>query len=250
MSVVDYARIAETYDALPVRHAFDAEPTLLAAAAQAGETPLDVLDVGCGTGLWLAYHAALPELARARLAGCDPSPEMLARARARLPGADLRVGVAEALPFNTASADFVAMRFCHHHFDDVPAAFAEVRRVLRPAGRLLLVNLEPERMPGHWIQRCFPAAAALNARYAPVPDLVAALTARGFVVSVERRETKGELRLDEALRQARLRDQTHLAALADADWREGLAALTEAARATPEATLPTESCVVTLRAQT
>lgn len=244
MSVVDYARIAETYDALPVRHAFDPEPTLLAAGARP-----HVLDVGCGTGLWLAFHAALPALAGARFSGCDPSPEMLERARARLPGADLRVAFAEALPFDTASVDFVAMRFCHHHFADVPAALTEARRVLRSAGRLLLVNIEPERMPGHWIQRLFPAAAALNARYPAVADLVAALEARGFTVDVERRASAGELRLDDALRQARLRDQTHLAALSDADWQAGVAALAEAVRATPEATVPTESCVVTLRAR-
>lgn len=250
MSVVDYARIAETYDALPVRHAFEPESTLLAAAARAGDASLQVLDVGCGTGLWLAFHAALPALARARVSGCDPSPEMLARARARLPGADLRVSCAEALPFATVSVDFVAMRFCHHHFTDVPAALSEARRVLRPAGRLLLVNIEPERMAGHWIQRLFPAAAALNARYPAVPDLVAALEARGFAVEVDRRVTTGEVRLDEALRQARLRDQTHLAALSDADWRAGVDALADAARATPDATVPTESCVVTLRAQT
>lgn len=238
-----YARIASTYDDLPVRHDIPVEAALAGLAP--GAAP-QVLDVGCGTGLWLARHAALP--CAPRLTGLDPSPEMLARARARLPAATLVAGAAEAMPFATAAFDFVSLRFCHHHLRDRARAFAEVARVLRPGGHLLLVNIDPRRMPGHWIFRRFPEARALDVRYPDEATLLAELAAVGLPARVEVRHGVGDIALAAALDQARRRDQSHLAMLPAAAYEGGLAALSADAAADPEARCPSESFVLTLRA--
>src|SRR4051794_17474299 len=71
-----------------------------AAGVAAGQ---DVIDVGCGTG---ALTAVLADLAGAdRVAGADPSMPFVEQARARVPGADLRVAPAEALPFDDDTFD-------------------------------------------------------------------------------------------------------------------------------------------------
>lgn len=91
-----------------------------------------ILDVGCGTG------ANLQMLGRfGKAEGVDISPEALEFCRAR--GlAKVKQGAAEALPFTDASFDLVTALDVVEHLDDDVAGLRELRRVLRPGGRVLL----------------------------------------------------------------------------------------------------------------
>jgi SAM-dependent methyltransferase len=105
-------------------------------ADAAGIVPGDrVLDVACGTGV-VAREAARRAGPDGRVAGVDPNAGMLAVARARGGPVDYREGRAEALPFPDASFDAVVCQFGLMFVADRPAAVAEMRRVLRPGGRL------------------------------------------------------------------------------------------------------------------
>lgn len=110
----------------------------LAASSQpAGAT---ALDVGCGSGLEAVHLAE----AGFRVIGVDSSRQALALAgqRAKTAGVelDLRRGSALDLPVEPASVDLALDRGCLHGIDreDRPAYAAEIARVLRPGGRLLL----------------------------------------------------------------------------------------------------------------
>jgi len=120
-----------------------------------------VLDIGCGAGtdLLLAARQAGP---RGRVVGVDMTPAMrsLARenaARAGLAGRiDVRPGVAEDLPLGRHSADVVITNGVLNLVVDKVRAFSEIRRVLRPGGRLHLADVlldvdlhERERMDPH-----------------------------------------------------------------------------------------------------
>src|SRR5690348_5717433 len=92
----EYARLAPRYER---RWSFYVDTTSRETMARLRVNPTDaVLDVGCGTGALLyQLSVAYPQ---ARLAGIDPSPEMLAVARQRLPpGMELQQGWAEAIPY-------------------------------------------------------------------------------------------------------------------------------------------------------
>lgn len=97
-----------------------------------------VLDVGIGTGL-VAREALKIIGPSGSLVGVDPSPGMMGQVS--LPGVQLLAGRAEALPREDASADFLSMGYALRHLADLSAAFAEFHRVLRPGGRLLLLEI-------------------------------------------------------------------------------------------------------------
>jgi len=93
-----------------------------------------VIDVGCGSG---ALTVVLAEIAGAEnVAGVDPSEPFVAEARTRVPGADLRVGPAESLPFEDATFDASLSQLVFHFVQDPAASVAEMRRVTRPGGRV------------------------------------------------------------------------------------------------------------------
>lgn len=98
-----------------------------------------VLEVAIGTGLNLAHYPAEVDLT-----GIELSTAMLALARQRAaergPTVDLRVGDAEALEFGDASFDTVVCTFSLCAIPDHRRAVAEMVRVLRPGGRLLLAD--------------------------------------------------------------------------------------------------------------
>ncbi|PMS14839.1 SAM-dependent methyltransferase [Trinickia dabaoshanensis] len=122
-------------------HASGADLETLAQAV--ASTPgADVLDLGCGAG-----HASFAVAPHARsVVAYDIAEPMLATvaAAARDKGlANIRTqqGPAERLPFADASFDWVVSRFSAHHWRDLPRALAELRRVLKPGGRVLFVDV-------------------------------------------------------------------------------------------------------------
>jgi ubiquinone/menaquinone biosynthesis C-methylase UbiE len=99
-----------------------------------------VLEIGIGSGLNLPWYGANV----ARVIGLDPSPRLLAKAQQtarRIPAPVTFVeGSAEAIPLDDASVDTVVTTWTLCSIPDAPAALAEMRRVLMPAGRLLFVE--------------------------------------------------------------------------------------------------------------
>lgn len=108
--------------------------TLLAAAGVGPGTR--VLDVGCGSGELLAQAHALG----AQAAGADPAPGMVALARAQVPGADVRVTAAEALPWDDARFDVVTAVNSLQLAASTGDALAEAVRVTVPGGRVALAS--------------------------------------------------------------------------------------------------------------
>jgi ubiquinone/menaquinone biosynthesis C-methylase UbiE len=99
-------------------------------------------DLGCGTGQLAAAIAPFV----AQVIAVDRSGDMLQTARRRLrdiPHVDLRRGDLEALPIEDGILDVATLVLVLHHLPDPAAALAEAARVLRPRGRLLIVDMLP-----------------------------------------------------------------------------------------------------------
>lgn len=105
-------------------------------ARRLGVGPGDaVLDVACGTGEWLAACAETG----ASVAGIDLSERAVEAARRHLPGAELRCGPAETLPFESGRFGLVTCLGSLEHFLEPVAALREMLRVATPDARLLLL---------------------------------------------------------------------------------------------------------------
>ncbi len=113
------------------------------ALQKAGLKPgMDVVDVACGTG---AVTRPILEIvgAEGSVVGIDPSEGMLGEARREVTGegVDFRLGRAESLPVDDASCDFLTMGYALRHVEDLAEVFEEYRRVLKPDGRLLILEI-------------------------------------------------------------------------------------------------------------
>jgi SAM-dependent methyltransferase len=135
--------VAEAYD----RHVGRYGPQLAAelvhvAALRRGQR---ALDVGCGPG---ALTRALADAVGAEhVAAVDPSEAFVAACRARVPGADVRVGVGERLPFDDGHFDAVLAQLVVQLMDDREAGVLEMARVARPGGVLAACVWDSTRMP-------------------------------------------------------------------------------------------------------
>jgi ubiquinone/menaquinone biosynthesis C-methylase UbiE len=228
---VDYDSIAPEYDRRYELHSYPGIRSAVRDIA-AGLGQRTVLEVGCGTGAWLAELAA----AGVVVAGAEPAAEMLRRAASRVQG-DLRQASAEALPWANASFDVVLFINSLHHTKDPQLAFAEAFRVLRPGGTILSIGLDPHEGPARWyVYEYF--AGTLEADLARFPSRAvrtAWLSKVGFVdISVHVVESlRLSMSLERALNEGALARSftSQLTALTEDDYAAGLQRLRDAAAA-------------------
>ncbi len=159
------------------------------------------LDVASGTGLMIKAALELG-VDPAQVTGVDPSHGMLARNRERNP-VTLLEGRGEALPCADAAFDFVCMGYALRHVEDLRKLFGEFHRVLRPEGRVLILEITrpanrvalllmrfymQKVMPcAGWLRRRNRSTAKLMRYYwatiaecVPPPVILTALEAGGF----------------------------------------------------------------------
>jgi demethylmenaquinone methyltransferase/2-methoxy-6-polyprenyl-1,4-benzoquinol methylase len=164
-------------------------------------TDMRFLDVATGTGLMIQAALELG-LDSNHITGVDPSRGMLAENRRQHP-VTLLEGHGECLPCPDAAFDFVCMGYALRHVEDLHALFGEFHRVLRPGGRVLILEITRPANPlafqlaRLYIQRLLPFLGWLRRRNqstaqlmkyywatiaecVPPPMILSALTAQGF----------------------------------------------------------------------
>lgn len=145
-----------------------------------------VLEIGIGTGLNFAYY---DKDRVSGIVGLDPALEMHRLARKRSARAGLPVDLvglsAERIPFDAASFDTVVVTYALCTIPDPLAALGEMRRVLRPGGKLIFCEhgLAPDRSVARWQDRLTPLWSKIAGGCRLNRDIPALLQQGGFQCS-------------------------------------------------------------------
>ena len=141
-----------------------------------------VLDIGCGTGGATVEAAVRDGVGRA--CGIDLSPRMIARAAAQADGlanVEFRVADAEALPYPAASFDGALCAHSFHHYSDPVRALREIRRVLKPTGRFVVLDSDRGACPWVWAwDRILRVVERGHVKYYTEAELFGLLVDAGF----------------------------------------------------------------------
>lgn len=135
-----------------------------------------LLDVACGTGL-VAVGAAKVLGSADNITCLDPSEGMLAVAKTKL-NARFVVGRAEAMPFPDHAFDFLTMGYALRHVTSLEDTFREYRRVLKPGGKLLILEVtKPSSRPGAfffdlYFGKIYPSLTQLFTRSRAARDMM------------------------------------------------------------------------------
>ena len=246
---VNYDAIAELYDSSPHREKSpDPELSAFLAAHESTEA-LALLDIAGGTGNQVIANRAIAP--NARTVGVDGSLGMLRQGRRKAQDIAWVHGDSAALPFATASFDFVSCQYAFHHFGDKAAMLREAFRVLRAGGRLAVHNLSPDDMPDFIYYPYFPEAWDRDLADFWSPDeLVAGMLGAGFeTVTATRQHIHFDRDLADFLHETRRRENnSQLLTLSDSVYEAGLR-LIESQIANPNAprTYPDHLCFLTVR---
>jgi ubiquinone/menaquinone biosynthesis C-methylase UbiE len=217
MTVPDFSARAETYDEL--RPADENWWEVYDALVREGDlTGRRLLDVGSGTG---RFAAALSE--RARVWGVDQSPRMLEVARTRAPAVRFKEASVDSLPFKDGWFERATM-WLVVHLVDRPRAYAEIRRVLAPGGRLAVATFDPSYFGVFWFRDFFPSMEEIDrARFPTQADFETELRAAGFESPrFVRLSQEAAVTREVALERIRGRHIATFDLISDGEYRAGL----------------------------
>ena len=218
---IDYNDASQTYDG--TRHS----DSLILQHWQR-RVPLNktthVLDFGCGTG---NYLQRIQDHLGCVCFGVEPSDGMRSKAIAKNPQVEIRAGNHQQIPFADDSFDFIYMTDVVHHVPDLGQMFAELRRVLQPAGALCIVTESHPQIKARFYNPYFPSLSANEcARYpslAAINDAAAPFYSSAIIDSFPHQERQ----IDDAfLQNGSQKNYSMFRLLDEAEFQSGLAALT------------------------
>jgi ubiquinone/menaquinone biosynthesis C-methylase UbiE len=233
MALVDYDQLAAVYDRDRAQPLEAMEPWRAALAAYLPPASgLPVLDLGAGTGL---FSVAIAQWFDTAVLAVEPSDGMRRQANTRRthPRVTYLGGRGEQLPLRDGCCDSAWLSTVIHHISDLAACAGELRRVVRPGGWVLVRNAFPDRPePVTRLFTFWPAARTILARAPTVQATIATFVATGFTLHrLEQIPDQSAASLTEAYDRARVRADSLLRLLPDAEFFKGLDALEQAAAA-------------------
>ncbi|OEH94444.1 class I SAM-dependent methyltransferase [Bacillus solimangrovi] len=224
MKITNYATIADKYDnnqyrVDEIRHDNDLKRYF----DQNNKTEYRVLDLSCGTGLYLQQQVNHYKEMNVHWSGLDLSKQMLKKAEEKLDHVTLTKADAHNMPYSDESFDYISNNYAFHHYKDKGKVLNEIHRVLNSGGIYKLHNIAIHDMPKWWIYHYFPTAYYEDLKRFWTKDVIFnELSQREFEVNMKIEYKMQEIKVADYLHYVKNRDISILTLISDTDYEEGL----------------------------
>ena len=224
MKTTNYAKIAERYDQNQYRIAeIKYDNDLKRYIDNNKKSKYDILDLSCGTGLYLKEQMLYFNKFNMNWNGLDASEAMLVKAREKLENVALSKAFAEEMPYNSDTFDFIANNYAFHHYTSKEQALDEIHRVIKRDGIFKLHNIAIHDMKKWWVYDYFPSAFYEDLkRFWNKEVIFHELTTRGFEVELKIEYSIAVIKVKDYLDYAENRDISVLTLINDKNYQDGL----------------------------
>ncbi|GAB2565111.1 class I SAM-dependent methyltransferase [Gracilibacillus alcaliphilus] len=239
MKTTDYAKIAHKYEKNQYR--FDEvkfDDDLKTYIDHNPQSTYQVLDLACGIGIYLENQIKNFDKFDINWYGLDASEEMLSKAKEKLEHVTLLCDLAENLPCENESFDYISNNYAFHHFLNKGAVLDEVYRVLRQNGVYRMHNIAIHNMKNWWVYHYFPTAYEDDLkRFWEKEVIFNELSSRGFEVNLRMEYRLEKVKVSDYLEYAENREISILTLISDQDYQEGLEKMRDEVKINPDKTI-------------
>ncbi|WP_040979438.1 class I SAM-dependent methyltransferase [Oceanobacillus jeddahense] len=239
MKITDYSKIADKYEDNPYRleeRQFDKD--LKEYMDKHPKSMYQVLDLACGTGIYIENQINYFDNYNINWHGLDASEDMLKRAQRKLKNVSFVHGMAEDMCYKDKSFDYISNNYAFHHFLNKEAALDEIYRVLKKNGIYKQHNIAIHDMKKWWIYHYFPTAYDEDVkRFWEKQAIFDELSVRGFHVEMEIQYCLERIKVSDYLTHTMNRDISVLTLITDQDYQEGLEKMKYDVQHYPEKTI-------------
>jgi len=242
MKVTDFSKIANKYDQNSYRlKEVKWDQDLKDYIDQKPKTKYDVLDLACGTGIYLQHQMKYFHPINIDWYGLDASEDMLNIAKQKLNNVSFVLGLAENMPYESEKFDYIANNYAFHHFINKEQVLDEVFRVLKKGGIFKLHNIIIHDMKKWWVYHYFPSAYYEDLkRFWDKEVIFHELLQRGFHVELKIKYKLTQIPLLDYLNHAENRDISVLTLINDDEYQEGLEKMLNDVKKNPDKTIVNE----------
>ena len=236
MKTTDFSKIAEVYDKNPFRfEEVRVDLNLEDYLRNSSESSCKMLDLACGTGIYLNHQVTYLEEYNIDWNGLDASKEMLDQAKARVDNAAFEHGRAENMPYEDETFNFITNNYAFHHFTEKEKALDEIHRVLKIGGVYKLHNIDIYGMKNWWIYHYFPSALLEDyKRFWTKEVIFRELSKRGFDVRIDCNYQMENIKIADYIGHVENRDISVLTLIDDEEYNQGLYRMKQDLEESPE----------------
>lgn len=245
MKKTDYSKIAIKYDNNEYRKNIDLDVELLRSIESNNIDGTNVLDLSCGTGIYLAKQIEYLSEYRVNWYAIDASQEMIDIAKSKINNAIFNHGMVEDMPYKSGFFHYISNNFAFHHYSDKEMALDEICRVLIKNGVYKMHNIGIHDMKKWWIYEFFPSAYEEDVKRFWDNDLIfQELTKRGFDVKLQMNYKKETTKVTEFIEHARNKDISVLTLISESDYKAGIEKMEQMIQLDYEATIVNDFAII------
>ena len=238
MKTTDYSKIASKYDQNEYRQKIEPDNVLKDYMEQSIQSQYNILDLACGTGIYLYNQKECFNDKNINWCGLDASEDMLRVAEAKVNDVSFIKEFAENLPYESEYFDYIVNNYAFQHFTKKTEVLDGITRVLKKNGIFKMHNIAIHEMKNWWVYKYFPSAYFEDLKRFWEKELIFnELLNRGFNVEIHIQYQMQSMEISKLLSYAENRDISILTLIDDRDYIKGLEKMRSEIQNEPKAKL-------------